>query len=336
MARVESGPRRRAKSSSTMRASTVAPRAVANPRASEALTGRRRCTDSPRESKMRASTPEPSVARKPLARCWPFWLPSPHLARWRRIFFSLPLPTIASSFDVPTAATGSLMSSFFATFALGQLFVGPLADRYGRRPADANRARNLRCRQHRLRCCGDAPHPGRRADHSGRRRLRILRSVASDRPGPVLRKRVGASSLLHHGGDGGSAGLLAASRRWPGLCVRLARSFCIRRAVRTFARHLAYAFDVGETHHAARAMLDPIAILRGYVSLLRDRRFIVPAASVSMVIGGLFAVFTVTPAILVDGLGFTPLALEPVLCGNGLHCLRRGICRSEACANASV
>jgi DHA1 family bicyclomycin/chloramphenicol resistance-like MFS transporter len=32
--------------------------------------------------------------------------------------------------------------------------------------------------------------------------------------------------------------------------------------------------------------------------------------SVAMVIGGLFAVFTVTPAILIDGLGFTPLALS--------------------------
>lgn len=44
------------------------------------------------------------------------------------------LPAIARAFEVPTASTGSLMSWFFATFALGQLFVGPLSDRYGRRP----------------------------------------------------------------------------------------------------------------------------------------------------------------------------------------------------------
>jgi MFS transporter, DHA1 family, multidrug resistance protein len=36
----------------------------------------------------------------------------------------------------------------------------------------------------------------------------------------------------------------------------------------------------------------------------------VPAASVSLVLGGLFAVFTVTPAILVGGLGFSPLELS--------------------------
>jgi MFS transporter, DHA1 family, multidrug resistance protein len=41
------------------------------------------------------------------------------------------LPHIAQSFMVPTPATGSMMSAFFATFALGQLFVGPLSDRTG-------------------------------------------------------------------------------------------------------------------------------------------------------------------------------------------------------------
>jgi MFS family permease len=44
------------------------------------------------------------------------------------------LPRLAADFGVPTAATGSLMSSFFATFAISQLFVGPLSDRFGRRP----------------------------------------------------------------------------------------------------------------------------------------------------------------------------------------------------------
>lgn len=50
--------------------------------------------------------------------------------------------------------------------------------------------------------------------------------------------------------------------------------------------------------------------MRSYGSLLRDRRFVVPATSVSLVIGGLFAVFTVTPAILVGSLGFSPLQLS--------------------------
>lgn len=72
----------------------------------------------------------------------------------------------------------------------------------------------------------------------------------------------------------------------------------------------AYWFVVGETHRSERIRLDLISILRTYGALLRDRRFIVPATSVSLVIGGLFAVFTVTPAILVDGLGFSPLGLS--------------------------
>ena len=43
------------------------------------------------------------------------------------------LPGIARALEVPIVSTGALMSWFFATFALGQLFVGPLSDRYGRR-----------------------------------------------------------------------------------------------------------------------------------------------------------------------------------------------------------
>jgi len=80
--------------------------------------------------------------------------------------------------------------------------------------------------------------------------------------------------------------------------------------------HHAYLFRVGETHRAERIGLNLAAILRTYGALLRDRRFIVPAASVSLVIGGLFAVFTVTPAILVDGLGFSPLGLSLFYAGS--------------------
>jgi len=72
----------------------------------------------------------------------------------------------------------------------------------------------------------------------------------------------------------------------------------------------AYGLSVGETHGGERTPIALKPILHGYGSLLRDRRFLVPAASVSLVIGGLFAVFTVTPAILVGGLGFSPLQLS--------------------------
>src|SRR6202022_2388078 len=43
------------------------------------------------------------------------------------------LPQMAVSLNVSTAAVTSSITIFLAVFALGQLVVGPLSDRYGRR-----------------------------------------------------------------------------------------------------------------------------------------------------------------------------------------------------------
>jgi DHA1 family bicyclomycin/chloramphenicol resistance-like MFS transporter len=40
-----------------------------------------------------------------------------------------------------------------------------------------------------------------------------------------------------------------------------------------------------------------------------DRRFLVPAATVSLIMGGLFAMFSAAPRILIEGLQFTPIQL---------------------------
>jgi len=43
------------------------------------------------------------------------------------------LPQMAASLNVSTAAVTSAITVFLAVFALGQLVVGPISDRYGRR-----------------------------------------------------------------------------------------------------------------------------------------------------------------------------------------------------------
>ena len=43
-------------------------------------------------------------------------------------------PSIGATLGVTTRELGVTLSSFFVAFALGQLVVGPLSDRYGRRP----------------------------------------------------------------------------------------------------------------------------------------------------------------------------------------------------------
>src|SRR5207248_10429971 len=72
---------------------------------------------------------------------------------------------------------------------------------------------------------------------------------------------------------------------------------------------LAYGGLLGETHHATRTPLDPLAIARNYGSLIADRRFLVPAATVSLIMGGLFAMFSAAPRVLIEGLHFSPIEL---------------------------
>ena len=64
---------------------------------------------------------------------------------------------------------------------------------------------------------------------------------------------------------------------------------------------------LGETHHATRTPLDPLAIAKNYFGLIADRRFVVPAATVSLIMGGLFSMFSAAPRILIEAMHFTPI-----------------------------
>jgi DHA1 family bicyclomycin/chloramphenicol resistance-like MFS transporter len=72
---------------------------------------------------------------------------------------------------------------------------------------------------------------------------------------------------------------------------------------------IAFAAVLGETHRSTRIPLNPAAIARNYFGLVADRRFLVPAATVSLIMGGLFAMFSAAPRILIEGLQFTPIQL---------------------------
>jgi DHA1 family bicyclomycin/chloramphenicol resistance-like MFS transporter len=72
---------------------------------------------------------------------------------------------------------------------------------------------------------------------------------------------------------------------------------------------IAYGAVLGETHNSTRIPLNPLAIARNYGSLIADRRFLIPAATVSLIMGGLFAMFSAAPRVLIEGLHFTPIQL---------------------------
>jgi DHA1 family bicyclomycin/chloramphenicol resistance-like MFS transporter len=72
---------------------------------------------------------------------------------------------------------------------------------------------------------------------------------------------------------------------------------------------VAYGAVLGETHRSTRIPLNPLAIAKNYLGLIVDRRFLVPAATVSLIMGGLFSMFSAAPRVLIEGLHFTPIEL---------------------------
>src|SRR3979490_2806812 len=71
---------------------------------------------------------------------------------------------------------------------------------------------------------------------------------------------------------------------------------------------LAYR-PLGAPPRATRIPLNPGAIASTYLGLSADRRFLIPAATVSMIMGGLFSMFSAAPRVLIEGLHFTPIQL---------------------------
>ena len=142
------------------------------------------------------------------------------------------LPQMAASLKVSSAAVTSAITVFLAVFALGQLVVGPISDRYGRRwPVLAGFAVFLAGSI----WCGlanDLPSLLTGRVIQARRRLRDLGAVARHRPRSVLRRGAGARDGADHDRDGGSARLLAAARRRARSLFRLARRIRLCRGVR--------------------------------------------------------------------------------------------------------
>ena len=88
---------------------------------------------------------------------------------------------------------------------------------------------------------------------------------------------------------------------------------------------VAYAAVFGETHHATRTPLDPLAIAKNYFGLIADRRFVVPAATVSLIMGGLFSMFSAAPRILIEAMHFTPIQLGLFFAGTVLIVFAAGM-----------
>ncbi|QRM32043.1 multidrug effflux MFS transporter [Microvirga sp. VF16] len=218
-------------------------------------------------------------------------------------------PSISAALNVPARDLGLTLSSFFIAFAIGQLFVGPLSDRYGRRWFVLG---GLTIFIIGSAICGGAESfpmliVGRIVQALGVCAASVLsRAIARDLfDGEALAKALSLTMVAMAAAPGfspliGSA--LDAQFGWRA-------AFIVVGALGAFLAAY-YALGAGETHPAdRRSAISLSATLRAYGQLLADVRFILPALAVSLIIGGLYAFFAAAPAILMLSLGLSALQL---------------------------
>lgn len=234
------------------------------------------------------------------------------------------LPQMAVSLNVTSAAVTSTITVFLAVFALGQLVVGPISDRYGRRwPVLTGFAVFFAGSV----WCGLATDLsgvliGRVIQAAGACATSVLsRAIARDMfSGAALARAMALIMIAMAAAPGFSPLLGGALDHYFGW-----RSEFVLVAAFAALGALAYSAVFGETHHATRTPLDPLHIVKNYASLIGDRRFIVPATTVSLIMGGLFAIFSAAPRVLIEAMNFTPIQLGLFFAGTVLVVFSAGM-----------
>ncbi|SFB46151.1 MFS transporter, DHA1 family, bicyclomycin/chloramphenicol resistance protein [Pseudomonas sp. NFIX10] len=212
---------------------------------------------------------------------------------------------IGEDLGVTARELGLTLSSFFITFALGQLVVGPLADRYGRQKlvlgglsvfvvgtVIAGLASTL-----------DVLIAGRVVQALGVCAASVLsRAIARDLfEGETLARALSLTMIATAAAPGFSplaGSVLAVTLGW--------RAIFILVGLAAVVLAFFYVRDLGETHPAdRRAPHSAKSVVLAYRRLVLDRRFILPALSMSLLMSGLFASFAAAPAILMQGIGLT-------------------------------
>ena len=218
-------------------------------------------------------------------------------------------PRIGVSLGVSSQELGLTLSSFFVAFAFGQLLAGPLSDRFGRKwlvlgGLAVFAAGSVLC------AFADTLSFlvfGRVIQALGACAASVLsRAIARDLFDGEALARALALTMIAGAAAPGFSPLLGSA--FDVLFSWRITFFVVAAFGVVLALH--YATSIGETHPAnRRTPLVPSAVASDYGRLAVDPRFLLPAASVSLVIGGLYTFFAAAPAILMSELGLTAFQL---------------------------
>jgi MFS transporter, DHA1 family, multidrug resistance protein len=218
------------------------------------------------------------------------------------------LPAIAADLRVSSAVVTSTITVFLAIFALGQLIVGPLSDRLGRQMPILI---GLCIFVLGTIWCAFAIDllgllMGRAIQASGACTVAVLsRAIARDLfDGQELTKAMASITIATAAAPGFSPLLGSTLDHLFGW-----RAEFIFIAVFAVCAGAAYVMFVGETKAAADNSLHPLKIAGSYLGLMRDARFVAPARTASLLMAGLFAVFSAAPRVLFEGFGLSPITL---------------------------
>jgi MFS transporter, DHA1 family, multidrug resistance protein len=218
-------------------------------------------------------------------------------------------PRMGADLGVSSQELGLTLSSFFVAFAFGQLLVGPLSDRFGRRWLVLG---GLAVFVSGSILCAFADTLsflilGRVIQALGACAASVLsRAIARDLFDDEALARALALTMIAMAAAPGFSPLLGSA--FDGL-VGWRITFLVVAAF-GLALALHYSTGVGETHPAdRRTSLAALAVASAYGRLAADPRFLFPALSVGLIIGGLYTFFAAAPAILMDELGLTAVQL---------------------------
>lgn len=218
-------------------------------------------------------------------------------------------PRISAGLGVSSQELGLTLSSFFVAFAFGQLLVGPLSDRFGRRWLVLGGLAVFVAGSVLCALADTLPFLifGRVIQAFGACAASVLsRAIARDLfDGEALARALALTMIAGAAAPGFSPLFGSALDGLFGWRI----TFLVVAAFGV-ALALHYSTRAGETHPAdRRASLMVSAVASAYGRLALNPRFLLPAVSVSLVLGGLYTFFAAAPAILLNGLDLTAFQL---------------------------